>query len=50
MFMASPEKKPVDTMKPAKATIWAPPCTGSLEKAARPFGTSSNLMSMDGER
>jgi len=50
MFSASHERKPVDTMKPEKATIWASPCTGSLEKAAKPFGTSSSLMSMDGER
>jgi len=50
MFLASPEKKPLDTMEPAKATIWAPPGTGSLKKAAMPFGTSSNLMSMVGER
>jgi len=42
--------KPVFSIRPQKATIWGQPTSRTFEKATKPFGTSENLMPMDGDR
>ena len=50
MFFRCVEVKPVFPMRPQKATIGSQPASGTFEKATKPFGTSDNLMPMDGDK
>mmetsp|Transcript_71447 Transcript_71447/g.231386 ORF Transcript_71447/g.231386 Transcript_71447/m.231386 type:complete len:229 (+) Transcript_71447:487-1173(+) len=42
-------RRPLSSQKPAKSKICNQPSTGTFEKAASPFGTSSNFTPRDGD-
>jgi len=50
MLFRCAKVKPVYSMRPQKATVWSRPASRTFEKASKPFGTSENLMPMDGDR